>query len=162
MTQTMSPVVRQLSRMIEDEHIKSLPDAALVQLFSAGRDQAAFHATWCGPCWRLSRFLDANRDIWEKDFLWIKLDRRWKHADSVADRLRQKARGGIPWTAILDAEGKVLATSNDKEGQNVGFPSDAAAISHFSSMLSTRALRLAPAEIERLARALRNLNSLAP
>jgi Thioredoxin-like len=117
-------------------------------------------ATWCGPCWRLSRFLDANRELWEKDYLWIKLDHRWDHAIDVAKRLRKGiAQGGIPWTAILDADGKILATSNAKDGQNVGFPSDAAAITHFETMLRTTALRLTPPEIARLAEALKVANA---
>jgi hypothetical protein len=115
-------------------------------------------ATWCGPCWRLSRFLDANRALWEKDYVWIKLDHRWTGAADVAKRLRKGAEGGIPWTAILDADGKVLATSNDKQGQNIGFPSDAAAIVHFGDMLRTTATRLTPAEITRFTEALKAAN----
>jgi hypothetical protein len=116
-------------------------------------------ATWCGPCWRLSRFLEANRALWEKDYLWIKLDHRWDHATEIAKRLRKGAAGGIPWTAILDADGNVLATSNARDGQNIGFPSDAAAITHFADMLRNTALRLTALEIAQLAEQLKIANT---
>jgi hypothetical protein len=116
-------------------------------------------ATWCGPCWRLSRFLDTHRELWEKDYVWLKLDHRWKGAGDIAKRLRQGAEGGIPWTAILDAGGKVLITSNDKDGQNVGFPTNAAAIAHFAAMLRTTAQRLTPADMKRLTDALKAANN---
>ena len=113
-------------------------------------------ATWCGPCWKLSRFLDQHRDVWEKDYLWIKLDHRWTGALDIAKRLRGGAKGGIPWTAILDESGKVLITSNDKEGANIGFPGDdAASIDHFTAMLRATAQRLTEADIARLTDALR-------
>jgi hypothetical protein len=108
----------------------------------------------CPPCWLLTRFLDKHRDVWEKDYLWIKLDSRWANAEAIGKRLRQKAQGGIPWTAILDADGKVLATSNDKEGANIGFPQDPAAIGHFAAMLRATAQRLTAADIAQLTDAL--------
>jgi RNA polymerase sigma factor (sigma-70 family) len=116
-------------------------------------------ATWCGPCWRLSRFLDKHRDVWEKDYLWVKLDHRWKNAAEIAKRLRKGAQGGIPWTAILDADGKVLATGNDKDGQNIGYPTDPAAVAHFAAMLRSTAQRLTAADITRLTEALRAANA---
>ncbi|MBI3408302.1 MAG: thioredoxin family protein [Planctomycetes bacterium] len=113
-------------------------------------------ATWCGPCRRLSRFLDGQRTLWEKDYVWLKLDRRWKNAEEIAERLRGRAKGGIPWTAILDADGKVLATSNRKDGQNFGFPTEPDSIAHFADMLRTTAIRLTPSEIGRLVEALKS------
>jgi hypothetical protein len=95
-----------------------------------------------------------HRDVWEKDYVWIKLDSRWANAEAIGKRLRQKAQGGIPWTAILDADGKVLATSNDKEGANIGFPQDPAAIDHFAAMLRATAQRLTAADIAQLTDAL--------
>jgi hypothetical protein len=113
-------------------------------------------ATWCGPCWRLSRFLDWHRDVWEKDYVWVKLDHRWKNAAEIAKRLRKDAQGGIPWVAILDTDGKVLSTSNDKDGQNIGFPTEPAEIAHFEAMLRGTARRLTESDITRLADALKD------
>src|SRR5262249_21362247 len=67
-------------------------------------------ATWCGPCWSLSRFLDRHRGVWSKDYRWVKIDHRWARATEVMKEIRKGNGGGIPWTAILDADGKVLAT----------------------------------------------------
>lgn len=111
-------------------------------------------ATWCGPCWALSRFLDRHRNLWAKDYVWVKIDHRWTHADAVMDGLKKGYRGGIPWTAILDADGKVLATSNDKEGQNVGFPSEQPGIDHFVAMFRKTAIRLKDDDFTKLREAL--------
>jgi len=113
-------------------------------------------ATWCGPCWLLSRFLDQHRPIWEKDYIWVKIDERWEHAREVIDPLRRGAEGGIPWMAILNAEGQVLVTSNGPDGENVGFPSasEPNGIRHFVRMFQTTAQRLTDDDLARLRQAL--------
>lgn len=113
-------------------------------------------ATWCGPCWLLSRFLDQHRPIWEKDYIWVKIDERWEHAREVIDPLRRGAEGGIPWMAILNAEGQVLVTSNGPDGENVGFPSasEPNGIRHFVRMFQTTAQRLTDDDLARLRKAL--------
>jgi RNA polymerase sigma factor (sigma-70 family) len=122
-------------------------------------------ATWCGPCWHLSRFLDRHREVWEKDYIWIKLDERWTGSTEIARRLHAEAwqpkegtllQGqGIPWTVILDASGKVLNSSTNKQGMNIGFPSQAEGVAHFLEMLRTTAQRLSADEIGRLEEALK-------
>jgi hypothetical protein len=52
----------------------------------------------------------------------------------------------------------VLATSNDKEGANIGFPSEPAAVAHFSAMLRSTAQRLTEVDIARLVDALKKPN----
>jgi protocatechuate 3,4-dioxygenase beta subunit len=111
-------------------------------------------ATWCGPCWSLSRFLDRHRGVWSKDYLWVKIDHRWARATEVMKEIRKGNGGGIPWTAILDADGKVLATSNDAKGNNVGFPSSGPGIEHFLSMIRKTSTRLTDDEIATIGKAL--------
>jgi len=96
-------------------------------------------ATWCGPCYSLSRLLKANRQ-WEKDYVWVKMDHRWTGASQIMKELRGDAQGGIPWFVILDEDGNKLITSNHfKSGQNIGFPAEPEAQEHFAKMfLSTR------------------------
>ncbi len=107
-------------------------------------------ATWCGPCHRLSRFLDANR-VWEQDYIWVKMDHRWTGARELMAELRDGAEGGIPWFAILDAQGEKLATSNEPESNsNIGYPSSAAGQEHFENMLKTTRQRLSDEEIGEL------------
>ncbi|WP_198000242.1 carboxypeptidase regulatory-like domain-containing protein [Gimesia alba] len=112
-------------------------------------------ATWCGPCRLLSRFLVRERDLWERDYLWIKIDYRWTGAFEMMKTMRAGAQGGIPWWAILDQDGKVLVTSNDEEGTNIGFPSDQSGREHFRSMLEKTSIRLTPMDINTLVDALK-------
>ncbi len=51
------------------------------------------------------------------------------------------SEGGIPWMAILDSKGKVLATSDGPEG-NIGYPNNPDRIDHFLKMLTATAHRL--------------------
>jgi hypothetical protein len=84
------------------------------------------------------------------------MDHRYTGVQKVMDELRGEAGGGsIPWLAILDADGKTLATSNDlKSKQNIGFPSDAAGRAHFEHMLKSTKLHLTDVEITDLIQAL--------
>ena len=107
-------------------------------------------ATWCGPCWLLSEYLDKHRTIWEKDFIWVKMDQRWEHCDTVMEPIRGQAQGGIPWIAILDSDGKTLSTSNTAQGENIGYPSDDTGRKHFRSMLEKTTIRLVTKDINLL------------
>jgi len=114
-------------------------------------------ATWCGPCRRLSLYLDSKRKLWERDYIWVKLDYRWTGAYKIMENMRNGAQGGIPWWAILDADGKILATSNnDKDdGKNIGFPSTPGDCKHFRNMLEKTAIRLNSMEINKLVEGLK-------
>ena len=90
----------------------------------------------------LASFLDKNRTIWEKDYVWVKMDLRWPHAMDIMKSLRGDADGGVPWFAILDANGKVLATSNKSDGANIGFPSEVEEIDHFVQMFKSTKQRM--------------------
>ena len=115
-------------------------------------------AVWCGPCHMLAAFLDKNRAVWEKDYLWIKMDPRWPHAAEIMRSLRGEASGGYPWFAILDADGKVLATSNKPDGDNIGFPSEPDSVDHFLKMLKSTALRMTDEDFARLKKAFESSN----
>jgi len=107
-------------------------------------------ATWCGPCQMLSQWLVRNRQ-WESDYVWVKMDHRWTGSEEIMKELRGDAVGGIPWIAILDADGKKLATSNEPDsGCNIGFPSGETEQQHFRRMLETTCQRMTPAEITEL------------
>ncbi len=112
-------------------------------------------AVWCGPCDRLATFLDDNRQLWEKDYHLgadgYPLVRRGR------DRQIAPRRGarGLPWLAIVNADGKVLATSNKPDdGRNIGFPSEPDAIDHFLHMLKTTAQRMTADDFAKLKNAL--------
>ncbi|EGF25977.1 thioredoxin [Rhodopirellula baltica] len=104
-------------------------------------------ATWCGPCHMLSDFLSEHR-AWEKDYLWVKMDHRYVGARELMQELRDGAQGGIPWFAIVDADGNRLATSNQGEGgRNIGFPSSEAGQRHLKRMLMQTKLTMTEDEI---------------
>ncbi|MCG8652798.1 MAG: thioredoxin family protein, partial [Pirellulales bacterium] len=113
-------------------------------------------ATWCGPCWMLSRFLDKHRDLWQRDYIWVKMDHRWKDAEKIMATYRGDASGGVPWWVIVDDQGKTLITSNTTEGDNIGFPSSPAGRAHFRNMLQQTARSLTPDQIDNLVSALEN------
>jgi hypothetical protein len=105
-------------------------------------------ASWCGPCHMLSRLLDANR-VWEQDYMWVKMDHRWTGAKEIMAEIRDGAEGGIPWFAIMDADGKKLATSNSPEsGSNIGYPSEASGRVHFAHMLNATRQRMSEADVQ--------------
>ena len=55
--------------------------------------------------------------------------------------------------AILDADGRTLATSDAEDG-NIGYPTDDADRAHFEQMLRTTRQRLSDAELAALLKAL--------
>lgn len=103
----------------------------------------------CGPCITLASFLEKNRRLWEKDYIWIKMDLRWPHATEIMKSLKTKRELGIPWVAILDSNGKVI-------GRYLGFPDgdDAADIDRFVEMFKSTAQRMTPADLAQFKKAL--------
>ena len=110
-------------------------------------------ATWCGPCHMLARYLERNRAIWEKDYLWIRIDQRWRGSEEVMNGIENGYRRGIPWFAILDGNADVLATSDGPDG-NIGFPSKPASIDHFMKMIESTSQRMSAQERKELRRQL--------
>ena len=73
-------------------------------------------ASWCGPCRYLSRFLAGQKEELERHYVFVKLDvSRDAHADALRKRYQGDNDGGVPWYAILDADGKALVLSNTPE-----------------------------------------------
>jgi hypothetical protein len=98
----------------------------------------------------LKRFIHRRRELFEKDYVYVSLDQRWENSAEIAKSLKpDKKPRGIPWSAILGSEGKMLATS-DGLGGNIGFPSQPKEIDHFISMLESTAVRMTEAEREKL------------
>ena len=112
-------------------------------------------ALGCPPCWKLTRFLAAHRRELERDFVWVQLDYRWHGINRVLARLRDSEEHGVPWYAILDAEGKVLISSVDGEGHNIGYPATPKDRGCFRQMRERAATRLTKEEIAALTDALR-------
>jgi thiol:disulfide interchange protein len=100
-------------------------------------------APWCGWCRRLESFLAEPRiaEILAKDYVLLKIDLdRMRDAKPVCARRGLKTDAGLPWLAILAADGKLLATSeapatSGSTGGNIGYPVKPEEIAHFMQML---------------------------
>lgn len=114
-------------------------------------------APWCIWCHRLSEFL-ARQDIaalLAADYVDVLIDiDRMANGKAVARELRASEEGGIPWFAILDADGKSLVTADGPDG-NIGFPVKPAEVEHFGRMLRQTAQRLTAAQVSQIEQALR-------
>jgi Sigma-70, region 4/Protein of unknown function, DUF255 len=110
--------------------------------------------TYCSWCRVLSRFLDGHKDVFAPNYVFVEIDRgRFAHGVEVMKRYRPGDDQSIPWCAILDDKGKVLANWEGPDG-NIGFPSEAGGIDHFLKILADTAPRLTPAQLTDLRRAL--------
>jgi hypothetical protein len=84
------------------------------------------------------------------------------HGRDLLKRLRsgnEEDQGSTPWMAILDADGKTLATSDGPKG-NIGYPGEAEGQAHWEQMLRSTAKRLTPEEIQSLLLPLRKPGGL--
>ena len=77
----------------------------------------------CGPCFRLARWIEDHHATLDKDYVVVKLmDGIDEHVTEALAGLPIKEGDGIPWFAITEPDGNVLAVSRGPMG-NIGFPS---------------------------------------
>ena len=85
--------------------------------------------------------------ILAKDFVPVKIDiDRMLGADAIEEKY-VNSYGGVPWIAILDAEGNLLADSFNEEGRNIGSPWNDWEIEYFGVMMREVARNISEAEI---------------
>ena len=83
--------------------------------------------------------MDGHKAIFDANYVFVKIDRsRFTHGDAVMQRYRTGEDRGIPWCAILDADGKMLANWDGPEG-NIGYPSGEKGIGHFLQAITATA-----------------------
>lgn len=106
---------------------------------------------YCGPCFRLARWLDDQHELLEKDYVMLKIDDfRDQNGADVAQRLTLGKHHGIPFFAIFDQDEKLLIDSAGPLG-NIGYPgSDMESIKHLRKMLLETRQNLTVAEIDQL------------
>lgn len=130
-----------------------LKEAAFARAKAEGkRVFVHFGAPWCGWCHKLEGWMARSEiaAVLEKDFVDLKIDTdRRVGGQAMLEALSGTDRSGIPWFAFVDADGKVLATS-DGPGGNVGFPAAPEERAHFRTMLEKSAVKITAAEIEAL------------
>ena len=115
-----------------------------------------FGAPWCGWCRRLDAWLDkpAVGPLLARDYVIVKVDiDRMPGGEDLLNKFRAGTAGGIPWFAMVDGEGRILATSDGPQG-NIGFPSKPEEVVHFGTMLAKTAHKLTANEQNQLSRSL--------
>ncbi|MBX9788531.1 MAG: thioredoxin family protein [Pirellulales bacterium] len=149
----------QLLKFLEN-HAAQYPDAE--QLLAAALLRAEqedkkvflhFSGPFCAACRRLEQFIEEHKTVFDENYVDLRIDGRFRHADEVIDRYYKGIAMSVPWIAILDAQAKSLATSDGPEG-NIGFPSKAREIEHFLNMLATTAPRITEDQLAELRRQL--------
>ena len=105
--------------------------------------------TYCGWCRILSRFFDRHPDVFEAYFLPVRIDRsRFAHGEHVMKQYRS-TEGGIPWCAIVDANGKKLADWDTPDG-NMGYPTLPKEFDYLSKILKQSAPKITDQQLAEL------------
>lgn len=120
-----------------------------------------FHASWCGWCKRLDKFMedDKIKPIFDDNFVTVKLtvqeDEPHKMMENPGGLEVMDALGGrdagLPLFAILTPTGKTVVTSMmevaGKKPANTGFPAADEEIAHFVTMMQLGAPKATPDQI---------------
>ena len=107
----------------------------------------------CGPCFKLARWMEEHHTLLEKDYVVVKVSEMDKSIGEVMKLLDQPESKGIPWMAIVEPDGPVMATSDGPLG-NIGFPGTIEDIRHLRDMLQRTARKLTAKEQDQLAESL--------
>jgi hypothetical protein len=99
-------------------------------------------------CALLDRWVEATRELIARDYVVVKVNARDADSEKLLERIRGEV-GSVPWLAICDPTGKMLATS-DASGVNVGYPANASGARHYEGMLRKTARKLTDAELQKL------------
>jgi hypothetical protein len=108
----------------------------------------------CGPCLKLAKWMDEHHVLLEKDYVIVKILQGYdKSVEEVMALFNQPKGEGIPWMAITEPAGAVLATSDGPLG-NIGFPGTIENLRHFREMLRRTTHNLTAQEQDQLAESL--------
>ncbi len=123
-----------------------------------------FGASWCGWCKRLDAFLDRPdiKPAFEKYFVPLKLvvqedDKHKALENPGADAFQERLGGpaGLPYSAFLDATGKLIVNSK-LNGSNIGYPAEPAEIDWFLQMMKKAAPNMSADDWKTIETALRS------
>lgn len=125
-----------------------------------------FGASWCGWCKRLEAFLERPeiKPVFGKYFVPVKLvvqesDKNKALQNPGSDAVLKRLGGpaGLPFSAFLDRDGKLIVNSNrnGEEGQNIGHPYQPAEVDWFVAMMKKAAPKMSEADLQVIETALR-------
>ncbi|MEM6470526.1 MAG: thioredoxin family protein [Planctomycetota bacterium] len=137
------------------EHAPKVPDAAeawdaaFAEAKRSGRKVwATSGGRYCGPCFMLSRWQGKHREVLEKDFVFVKVDKfLHQNGREIAERITLNRIGGIPFHAIFDGNGIRLSDSLGPLG-NIGLPSTFEGVDHLRRMLKSASENVTDREID--------------
>jgi hypothetical protein len=105
---------------------------------------------YCGPCFRLARWIDDQKDLLAKDYVFLKVDDvRDLHGAEVAERLTGRQGQGVPFYAIFDSTGTMLMTSESPLG-NIGHPEGFEGKRHIRKILLATRSKLTDQQIDEI------------
>jgi len=114
-----------------------------------------FSTPWCGWCRKLEAFLDREdvSAILSRRYLIVKIDQERMLNGAKLRESIPRGSGGVPWHAVLDADGAALVTATGPQG-NIGYPVAPREIAHFMSMLRDTRGDLSDADLDVIQRVL--------
>lgn len=126
-------------------------NAALTEARNTGRVVWAQHSqTRCGPCFKLSRWIEKHYDVLDKQFVFVKIDDvRDKNGIEVLKRVNRERHFGIPFVAIMNPDGEILIDGEGPLG-NIGFPTEFESIQHLRKMISETGQQITDSELDTL------------
>lgn len=116
-----------------------------------------FSAPWCGWCHRMTDWLTMPEVAATigKAYVPVKIDvDRMTGGKELDYKYRGSDQGGIPFFAVLDAEGVKLADANHPEKGNVGFPAAPHEIEHFIAVVKQTGAQLSESDVAALRKSL--------
>jgi hypothetical protein len=144
--QQHTPVRRDAGRMWDEAFIEANR--------SDKRVIAVVGQRYCGPCFRLARWMHKHREILKMDYVLVEImEGNDENSDECLMQLQQGKRHGVPFFAIYDKSGKRLVDSIGPLG-NIGYPSGFDGKKWLRKMLDTTKQRLSDANVEGLIRAI--------
>ncbi len=116
-----------------------------------------FHASWCGPCFVLHRFLEDPqvRPIMAAHFVVQDLDiwehgkNGWENPGGTALYQKYKGPNSVPYFVVLDTKGSKLGSSIHN-GENMGLPRKVSDMQFFLNMLKRTAPSLTARDLTTL------------
>jgi hypothetical protein len=133
---------------------KKWSDAFAEASRSNRRVWARISQRYCGPCFRLARWLDDQKPLLERDYVMLKIDDvRDLNGVEVAQRLTRGEHHGVPFHAIFDPSGELVIDSAGPLG-NIGNPTGVEGKKHLRKMLLDTRRNLTDAEINQLVESL--------